>query len=333
MSGPPVVSVIMANYNGAAYLGEAIRSLQQQTVQSWELIIVDDASTDDSVALIRAEAAVDPRIRLLVQPSNAGPAQARNRALDAVGGQWVAVFDSDDVMAPDRLGRLLERARQCGAQLVADNQLICSDTLQPQRRFLSQRAAGALGKVDLAKFITCSLLYSPLPDLGFLKPLIKSSAIAQHGLRYDAGMRIGEDFSFVLNLLAQDLAIHIEPEPLYFYRKHGSSISHRVSLDNILAMIAADERFARNAGSLAPKAARALKRRIYGLHSWLAYERMIDAFKAGRWVLALSLILRRPHAWPLATRPLQARAARLGGKLARMFRRVLAQRSFQAPHE
>jgi succinoglycan biosynthesis protein ExoO len=316
MSRAPLVSVVMANYNGVAYLGEAIRSVQQQTLESWELIVVDDASTDDSVSLIRTEAEKDPRIRLLAQLTNAGPAQARNRALEAVRGEWVAIFDGDDAMAHDRLDRLLRRAREEDAQVVADNQLICSGALQPQRQFLSKRAADSLRKVDLARFITCSLLYSKLPDLGFLKPLIKTSTITRLGLRYDERLRIGEDFSFLLNLLAHDLSIHIEPEPLYFYRKHGSSISHRISQANILAMIAADECFARRPDRRNPATERALSRRIYGLHSWLAYERMIEAFKAGRWSQGLVLISMRPHAWPLATRPLRTRAARISNKLA-----------------
>jgi len=83
----------------------------RQTLTSWELILVDDASSDDSVAVVEQTANGDPRVHIIPQTANSGPAAARNRALEAASGQWIAVFDSDDFMVPQRLEQPLRRAR------------------------------------------------------------------------------------------------------------------------------------------------------------------------------------------------------------------------------
>jgi succinoglycan biosynthesis protein ExoO len=301
----PAVSIVMANYNGARHLAEAIASAQRQTLAHWELILVDDASTDDSVAIAEGLAAADPRIRVLVQPRNLGPAAARNRALDAARGAWIAVVDSDDVMLPRRLERLLARARGEGADIVADDQLICPADLSSGSPFMGEVMARRLARVDLATFVDSSRLYSALPDLGFLKPLVRAEAIARIGARYDDGLRIGEDFHFLLALLAGGARLVLEPEPLYLYRKHGASISHRFKPEVLAAMIAADEavraRLTDRAASLA------MTRRVEGLRSWAVYEQVMAAAKAGRWLQAARAAAGRPHAWRLIGRPVGRR--------------------------
>jgi succinoglycan biosynthesis protein ExoO len=309
MDGAPDVTVIMANYNGAAFIGQAIGSVQAQSLKSWELIVVDDASRDDSRAVIRSYAQRDPRIRVMALTANGGPAAARNRALGAARGDWIAIFDSDDVMAPDRLERLLAKAHDEGASIVADNQMICASNLEPERPYLSKDSVMQRGRVDLAHFIDCGRLYSSHPDLGFLKPVIRRSLIASAGARYDESLRIGEDFHFLLTLLVQGAEIHIEPEPLYRYRKHGASISHRFSPAVLASMIAADQAFRNRLDRKSRPALKAINRRISGLKSWAAHEQAMAALKAGRVDEALGAALARPHAWRLMARPLAARAS------------------------
>jgi len=99
---PPSFSVIMPVYNHAAYVAEAVRSVQGQTHPNWELIIVDDGSTDGSGEIVEALAREDRRITVLHQP-NAGPAAARNAALARARADWLAFLDSDDLYRPDAL--------------------------------------------------------------------------------------------------------------------------------------------------------------------------------------------------------------------------------------
>lgn len=302
----PRVSVVMANYNGARHLAEAIGSVQRQTLADWELILVDDASTDESLAVAQGLAERDARIRILAQPRNLGPGAARNRAIEVARGAWIAVADSDDLMLPDRLERLLGRAQGQGVQIVADNQLICSADLAARAPFISEAQARRLGRVDLAAFIDSSRLYARLPDLGFVKPLVRADLIASAGIRYDESLRIGEDFHFLVSLLAAGADLGLEPEPLYLYRKHGASISHRFKPEVLAAMIEADVR-ARARLNGRPAAVRAMSRRIEGLKSWAACEQVMAAVKARRWLEALRTALARPHAWALISRPVRRR--------------------------
>jgi succinoglycan biosynthesis protein ExoO len=303
----PVVSLVMANYNGARHLAEAVASAQRQTLADWELILVDDASTDDSLAVAVALAQADPRIKVLAQARNRGPAAARNRALAAARGAWIAVVDSDDVMLPDRLERLLARAEAEGAQIVADDQMVCSADLSGGAPLIGKATARRLANVDLKTFIDSSRLYSRLPDLGFLKPMIRADFIARSGARYDEALRIGEDFHFVLALLAAGARLSLEPEPLYLYCKHTASISHRFKPEVLAAILAADERV--RAGLADPAAARAMTRRIEGMKSWAVHEQVMAEAKAGRWLHAARTAAARPHAWRLISRPLRRRLA------------------------
>jgi succinoglycan biosynthesis protein ExoO len=308
VTNTPVVSVVMANYNGARHLPEAVASLQAQTFSGWELVLVDDASSDDSVRLASALALGDRRIKVLAQPHNRGPSAARNRALKAAAGAWIAIADSDDVMRPDRLERLLRLARAEDAELVADNQMICSADLAPLEPFIGAAEARRLRRVGLVTFIESSRLYSSLPDLGFLKPMIHAGLIARSGAAYDEGLRIGEDFHFLATLLKAGAWLHLEPEPLYLYRKHGGSISHRMRPEVIEAMIRADRRL-QAALNREPEAAAAMGRRIEGLRSWAVHEAVMSSAKSGRWLPAAARALQRPHAWRLISRPLRQKLA------------------------
>jgi len=104
--GEPEVTVIMPVHNGAAFIEEAIRSIQSQTLKAWELIVLDDGSTDNSPLLADRLAAVDNRIRVVRLP-RVGLAAALNRGIDEARAPWVARMDADDVSLPERLERQL----------------------------------------------------------------------------------------------------------------------------------------------------------------------------------------------------------------------------------
>jgi glycosyltransferase involved in cell wall biosynthesis len=99
----PVVSVVMPTYNKGPYLEEAIDSILSQTYSDWELIIVDDGSTDETPALL---ARYDhPKISVYTLPENVGRSRARNTAVHMARGRYIAICDSDDVSAPTRFER------------------------------------------------------------------------------------------------------------------------------------------------------------------------------------------------------------------------------------
>lgn len=103
MSGKPSVSIVTPAYNAAPFLPETIASVQAQTFADWEMLVVDDRSRDDTVAVVEAAAARDPRVVLLRQEKNGGPALARDAALLRARGRYIAFLDSDDSWMPEKL--------------------------------------------------------------------------------------------------------------------------------------------------------------------------------------------------------------------------------------
>jgi glycosyltransferase involved in cell wall biosynthesis len=103
ISGQPLISVVIPAYNRAQLIPRALKSIEQQTHQNWEAIIVDDGSVDETAEVAARLACEDERIRVLRQEKNAGAQAARNLGIRAARGEWVAFLDSDDVFLPESL--------------------------------------------------------------------------------------------------------------------------------------------------------------------------------------------------------------------------------------
>ncbi|AZL58136.1 glycosyltransferase family 2 protein [Tabrizicola piscis] len=278
----------MANYRGARHLSAAMASVLRQTYADLELIVSDDASPDGSSAVVRAAMATDDRVRLIETAQNAGPAAARNRALDLASGEWVAIVDSDDLLHPQRLERLLRAADRLEADIIADDLMFfgtspaaCGTTL-----LLPLDLRGALA-VSPDMFLQASGEDRTMPALGYLKPMIRRSRM--DAARYDESLRIGEDFDLVLRLLLSGLRYVALPDPMYLYRRHGASISHRLSVPAVDAMLAAHDRMAPLAE---PALRQALEERRRGLVALKRYEQLVEAIRnrdPGRAAAALLL--------------------------------------------
>ena len=100
----PRVSVVMPVYNSEAYLTDSIGSILRQTYLEWELICVDDGSSDGSLGILRRYESADPRVRVITRP-NSGVARARNDGMAVAHGRYIAAMDSDDISLPERLHR------------------------------------------------------------------------------------------------------------------------------------------------------------------------------------------------------------------------------------
>lgn len=100
-----LVSIIMPSHNSAKFIAESIDSVISQTYQNWELLIQEDGSTDNTLAIIERYACQDSRIKCVARSSAKGAAITRNEALQRAKGRWIAFLDSDDVWAPEKLER------------------------------------------------------------------------------------------------------------------------------------------------------------------------------------------------------------------------------------
>jgi len=98
----PAISIIMPNFNGERFIAQAVKSVLGQTFTNWELIIIDDFSTDSSAEII-TKFLCDPRIRLIKNPYNQGVAAARNIGIKHAEGQYISFLDSDDIWEAEKL--------------------------------------------------------------------------------------------------------------------------------------------------------------------------------------------------------------------------------------
>ncbi|MDR7152340.1 glycosyltransferase involved in cell wall biosynthesis [Hydrogenophaga palleronii] len=112
-----LVSIIMPCFNSASFIGVAIESVIEQTFKEWELIVVDDRSTDNSVDVVRSYQVSDSRIKLLILPENRGAAGARNAAISVSQGRYIAFLDSDDWWRPEKLATQLEALKTGNAHM------------------------------------------------------------------------------------------------------------------------------------------------------------------------------------------------------------------------
>lgn len=305
----PVVSVVMANYNGARHLAEAIRSALGQTLGALEVILADDASSDDSLAVAQAAADSDPRLILSPATTNAGPATARNRAFDIARGRWIAILDSDDLMAPDRLQRLTAVGERWDADIVVDDIAPFADgqAAESGQPFLGEFEPRW---ITSAGYIEAARMYARAPNLGYLKPLFRRSTLA--ALRYREDLRIGEDYDLVLRLLLRGARMRLTPEVGYRYRRHDASISARLNPSHLHGMLAADADLTLPDD---PAVRRAQARRTRSLEQALAYEQVVAALKARDLAAGIGQSLVRPDIWPLLTLPVKARMRRLAARL------------------
>ena len=113
-----LVSVIMPAYQCESTVEESVRSVLAQTYKSWELIIVDDGSTDGTHALLDRLASEDARIRIITLEHNEGVSAARNHAVNTASGKWIAFLDSDDIWLPEKIEKQLSLSEETGAVLV-----------------------------------------------------------------------------------------------------------------------------------------------------------------------------------------------------------------------
>lgn len=229
----PAVSVIVPCYNTEATLDQALTSLEDQTLENLEVLVVNDGSTDGTLAIARAHAARDPRIRVIDKP-NGGYGQACNRGLDEAQGTWVAILEPDDWVLPDMYRAMTSFAK--GLRRPVDIvetpywRILNPDTPQQQRLNCSYR-----GRVRPKS--------QPFP-IGEAPHLLRHhpsiwSAIYRRDFLNDRGIRFPEypgagwaDNPFLVETLCQTHAIAYLDEPFYCYREETPEDHHAFVVRN-----------------------------------------------------------------------------------------------------
>lgn len=212
----PTVSVVIPTYNRAALIGETLHSVQAQQFDSWECIVVDDGSTDETRAVVDLFVRADPRIRYVWQ-ENATATVARNLGLALAVGKYILFVDSDDHLAEDRLRWQVEQLDDNpDAVLVYGNTLICHTAdMRTGGVYLEHMRAKPSGWAFEA-LLQCSAIYAPL---------VRADALRLAG-GFDAALpQAGEDWDMWLRLSRMGRILFDERIHLY-YRAHAGGISN-----------------------------------------------------------------------------------------------------------
>ena len=285
---PPLVSVVMANFNGQAHLAHAMSSVLKQSVTDIELLFADDASTDASLSVAEQIARLDNRVRILPAPgnSNSGPAAARNRALDQARGRWIAIVDSDDILHPQRFARLIATAEDGNRDGVADDLIYFGEAL-PRNGQVLLESLPLTPPVD----VTPGMMID-IPMLGYLKPILSRSVIGD--LRYREDIRVGEDHDFYLRYLLEGGGLHLIRQSYYLYRRHRGSISHRQRPEDLAAMLRAQTDLVAQCPDIGTDLEARLDYRAATLRRSMQFETLVQDIKQRHWAAVLSTISARP---------------------------------------
>lgn len=315
MGAVPRVSVVLPAYNAAATLAVALRSALDQTLAEIEVVVVDDFSRDATLKVAESFAAQDDRVRVLRAPSNLGAAAARNQALAEARGDWLALLDADDRFAPDRLGRLVALAEAQGADIVADNLNLVAPDGRSRGTALGAEDPLFTVRLTAGTFVGRNLFLTSGFDLGYLKPLFRRDFVVRNALRQDEGLRIAEDFHFLLNCLMAGGRFVADPQAGYDYCQTPGSLSRGLSLDDLRRLSAANRRLsARPEAQVDAELGRALRRRQLSIERNINFARFVSAVKGRQVLTAGSIFARHPELTPsLAFFGLQSLRKRLPG--------------------
>ena len=213
MSERPKVSLIMKVYNGEKYLSAAIDSILSQTYKDYELLIIDDGSTDGSVDIVKGY--TDERIRFLQNEHNMGLCKTQNRAMGEARGEYIAIMDCDDISYPDRFARQVAYLDEhpdtvmCGSYRKNIIDDVESDFL-PVREYTSETLKFSLCFGNM--FFTHSSI------------MFRGDVCRDNGLMYGPA-KLAEDYQFIIRI-SQYGKIALLPDILIAYRIYSQSTSN-----------------------------------------------------------------------------------------------------------
>ena len=229
----PNISIIVPVYNAEIFLRDCLDSILSQTVQDFEVILIDDGSSDQSGAICEEYVQTDPRFRVIHQV-NQGQAAARNNALPFAEGEWIMYLDSDDLIHPQMLERLWHMATELLVPIAACGYV--ESTSLPKSFHTPSSSAPYIEKIDEDSLLSFSNSKKQIYWVPWCK-LIKKSILQQ--FPFTPG-RIYEDNAIVFRWLMAAGEIAIIDDPLYFYRINSAATTQKAfsvkSLDWLWAL-------------------------------------------------------------------------------------------------
>jgi succinoglycan biosynthesis protein ExoU len=242
VAGCGAVAVIIPAKNAQATIARSVASALAEP-EAREVVLIDDGSTDATVAAAREAAAGSERFVVRSLPVSGGPAAARNLAMAMTNAPWICPLDADDFFQAGRLGRLLAYADGC--DFVADDLLMVTEGAenQPGRRVIGDREPLPV-VLDFTTFVEANIsrLGMARREYGFLKPLMRREFLTQHALSYDEGLRLGEDVILYSAALGRRAVFKVVPPCGYVAVERVGSLSVRHTTQDLRALRDASSR-------------------------------------------------------------------------------------------
>lgn len=293
----PKVSVIIPAHNTQRYIAKAVESALSQTMTDIEVIVVDDASTDATVEILKQF--TDTRLQIFVNQQNLGTGLTRNYGLQKAKGEWIALLDSDDWYAPERLEKLLQIAKNKNADIVADNLLLIRDgatTPHETQVDISTDKLNQFTQVDTLKFLTTDTC-GKFPLFSCTKPIIKREFLTQHNLVYDTELaRMGDDFRLYLRCLVRGAKFFFTPEAYYFQRLRQGSLTTQSMVGIINDFYLGNQNLLKESYIQEhPEVVRFLTKDAKVLKERLSYYKVAEPLKKKKWLDALLAMVSNPY--------------------------------------
>jgi len=209
----------MPAYNAEKYIAESIESVIAQTYTNWELIIVDDGSTDNTSGIVKAFSATDSRIKYFYQP-NQQMGKARNTGLLNCNGTLVAFLDSDDLWKSDKLEIQVNILYEKKVDLVFSNGYVFSDSIKQIEYEYKTLCGEIYGPSALRELMRHNFI--PIPSV----LTYKSAVVEVGGFNEDLSIHNVADYQLWLKLMLKGFRFFGLEDKLFFYRKHNSQSSH-----------------------------------------------------------------------------------------------------------
>ena len=209
----PDISVIMSVYNGETYLEEAIESVRNQTFKNWELIVINDCSTDSTAKILEDFSLKDERIKVHTNAVNLKLPTSLNKAISLSSGKYIARMDADDICLPDRFERQY--------RFMEEN----NDVALSSCRFMTVKngtymSGGAGGRCDFEALRAMLLVTNPI-----LHPGVIAKSEVMKKFNYDTTLTCTEDLQLWTKMVMEKQKIEILPECLLIYRLHDKQIT------------------------------------------------------------------------------------------------------------
>lgn len=222
------ISVVVPVYNTSKYIGNFVKSVINQTYKDFELILVNDGSTDDSVIIaenILKESSIEYRI---INKENGGQSTARNRGIEEARGKWIVLLDSDDAIQKDYLEIMYSNVENNKADVG-----ICDiNSVVDERIFEESKRTNEVEIKSGKEFFKDFILHKI--SIGPYSLIINKNIIQKYNLKFNEKSRYSEEFIFITELLYNvEKVVHIK-EKLYNYCLRAGSVSTGAKVDKIL---------------------------------------------------------------------------------------------------